>query len=160
MTAFVFGYGSLAVPVPGGFAARLAGARRAWTVAMDNTVDLPAYKHHLDVEGSRPDVCVAYLDLLDDEGSAVDGVCRPVDDSTLASLDLRERQYERIDVTARVTPSRGPTWAYIGRAESRERAAAARRAGRLVVSRAYLDAVPSGTTTDLPVLDLVRVDTP
>lgn len=158
MTDFVFGYGSLVEPVAGGHRAELLGARRAWTVAMDNTLDLPGYKHYLDVEGLRPAVCVAFLDLADDDSASVVGFCRPVTPAGLVALDRRERQYERVDVTHRVAPAAGPTWAYVGRADSRERAARARREARLVVARGYLDAVPDDVVADLPVVDLLRVD--
>lgn len=174
MTHYVFGYGSLASLGAGARPAELVGFRRAWTVAMDNTVDLPGYKHYLDVERARPAVCVAFLDLVEHD-AAVNGVCLPVTDTDLAVLDRRERQYVRVDVSDRMTHTDGPSWAYLGRAESRERAAAARADGRLRVARAYLDAVHvafdalgpeqrarfDATThaPGVPVVDLRRVDT-
>jgi len=97
---FVFGYGSLAgehlrCPV-----ARLRGWRRAWGVAMDNSVDLPGYKaFSLRTDGSRPAVFVAFLDIEPDPTSSVTGVCVPVEDSDLHALDDRERNYDRVDLT-------------------------------------------------------------
>ncbi len=176
MSDFVFGYGSLVEPADSAHPAELTGARRAWTVAMDNTVDLPGYKHYLDVEGSRPAVCVAFLDLVDDPASTVNGVCRPVDPADLMALDLRERQYDRVDVTHRVTPAPGRIWTYVGRADARRRADRARATGTLRVGRVYLDTVTAAfdrlgpdqraafdAGTDpagVPVVDLRRVDTP
>src|SRR6201986_1657222 len=70
---FVFGYGSLSArpgPAPtrelkqDGFVADVAGLRRVWGVAMDNRRDLPGYKYYTDAGGRRPEVFVAYLDLV------------------------------------------------------------------------------------------------
>jgi gamma-glutamylcyclotransferase (GGCT)/AIG2-like uncharacterized protein YtfP len=169
----IFGYGSL---VAGrGRVARLDGYRRVWGVAMDNTVDLPGYKRYLAPDGSRPALCVAFLDIVPDASASVDGLCVAVDDEALARLDDRERNYERVDVTEHVdagAPAR--VWTYVGRADSRARFAAARREGRCAIARDYLAAVEAGvratlgdgawaafTPADgLPVRDLRRVDLP
>ena len=60
---FVFGYGSLAAlgdgvapsrtPRAEGFVCDLRGYRRQWGVAMDNSRDLPGYKHYTDAVGRR-----------------------------------------------------------------------------------------------------------
>jgi hypothetical protein len=174
---FVFGYGSLAADLAGGQAAQLRGRRRCWGVAMDNTVDVPGYKHYrLRSDASRPPVCVAYLDLLADEGATTTGICVPVAADALAAVDRRERNYDRVDVTAAVAPAPGRVWAYVGTAGGRERLLAARGAGRAVVSRDYLERTRaafaalgpaalaeferSAATGDLPVWDLERVDHP
>jgi hypothetical protein len=156
----VFGYGSL-VAVPGAVHAVLRGHRRCWGVAMDNARRIPGYKRYRTPEGTYPDVCVAFLDLEPAPSATVDGVCLSVPD--LDTLDARERNYTRVDVTDLVQGApAGRVWAYLGRDDSRERLRVARAAGRAVVQRAYerevahLDAVPHG----LPVLDLVRVDLP
>jgi gamma-glutamylcyclotransferase (GGCT)/AIG2-like uncharacterized protein YtfP len=176
-TEHVFGYGSL---LGGrGVRARLHGHRRVWGVAMDNTVDLPRYKRYLATDGSRPAVCVAFLDVVADAAAAVDGLCVPVGVEALAGLDERERNYDRVDMTAQVTAGEalGRVWVYRGRADSRLRFAAARREGRCVVARDYLSAVEAGvraalgdaawahlvaaTPLDgLPVRDLRRVELP
>jgi hypothetical protein len=64
----VFAYGSLlpaghAVLPEGAVAADLHGWRRSWSVAMDNSVDLPDYKHYVAPDGARPDLMVCYLDI-------------------------------------------------------------------------------------------------
>jgi hypothetical protein len=93
-------------------------------------------------------------------------------------LDTRERQYERVDVTANVDPAPdGPVWAYVGRAPGRARVAAG-RAGTAVVAiqRAYVELVEaafaahgddalaryraSTEAPPFPVLDLTRIDLP
>jgi hypothetical protein len=112
-------------------------------VAMDNRVDVPGYKHYrLRADGSRPAVCVAFLDLLADDPSATTtGVCVPVDDAQLPIIDRRERNYERIDVTGCLGDG-GPgavTWAYVGTPAGRGRLREARERGRAVISRDYLE---------------------
>jgi len=167
---FVFGYGSLAGSAPGAILARLAGHRRAWGVAMDNTEDIPGYKHYLTPEGERPAVRVAFLDLEEHPGTAVNGVCFPA--GHFEELDARERNYVRRDVSDLVEGAAGRIWAYFGSPEGRHR----RWEGEAVVCREYLDGVEGGfrrlgeaehraflDSTDLgvlPVWDLVRVDHP
>jgi len=164
----VFGYGSLAGSVPGVTPANLAGHRRTWGVAMDNTQDIPAYKHYRTPDGQRPAVRVAFLDLEEDPGTAVNGVCFPA--SGLEELDARERNYVRRDVSDLVQGAAGRVWAYFGSPEGRRR----RSEGEVVVCREYLEGVEGGfrrlgprehqaflDSTDLgalPVWDLVRVD--
>jgi cation transport regulator ChaC len=171
----IFGYGSLVASR--GRRARLDGYRRVWGVAMDNTVDLPGYKRYLAPDGSRPALCVAFLDVVPDASAGVDGLCVAVDDDALARLDDRERNYERVDVTGRVDVDVDPparVWTYVGRADSRARFAAARDEGRCAIPRDYLAAVEAGVratfgdaawadfapTDGLPVRDLRRVDLP
>ena len=137
---FVFGYGSLAADLAGGHVADLHGHRRVWGVAMDNRVDVPGYKHYrLLSDGSRPPVCVAFLDLVADADAATHGVCVPVEDAQLPALDRRERNYDRVDVTDAVAAARGTVWAYVGTPAGRRRLQRARERGRAVVSRDYLE---------------------
>jgi hypothetical protein len=149
--AFVFGYGSLAQP-GAGRPLRLAGWRRAWGVAMDNRVTIPGYKYYLDGAGGRPDVRVAFLDVVPDPAACVDGVVFEVAD--LDALDARERNYRRVQVDG--------LWLYTGLEEARERYAA----GPTVVARAYLEAVRAafgtafGPEPEVPVMDLRRVEVP
>ena len=159
MGVFVFGYGSLGGH--SGTPARLRGFRRAWNVAMDNRETIPGYKCYLDEAGSRPEVYVTFLNLV--EGPGVDGVAIPVDD--FAPLDARERNYARVDVTDAVDADLGgPVYAYHGRDEAVARFEAGHRGGRAVVARAYLDGVraafPELAPPPLPVRDLTRIDLP
>lgn len=177
---FVFAYGSLVqdrggVGAPGGAVRRdrtgasvteelgpgaplreayLRGHRRTWGVAMENALSLPGYKYYLDAaDGSRPDVFVTFLDLVEEPGARVNGALLPVDAELLAALDRRERNYARRDVTSvveLVTPG-GPdavkparVWTYFGKDDARRRARDGRRVGRGVVHRAYLDGVRAG----------------
>jgi cation transport regulator ChaC len=149
---WVFGYGSLlpsgvrALP-DGAVPCRLGGWRRGWGVAMDNTRDIPGYKHYRTPEGERPDVMVAFLDIAPHPDGLVNGVAIPVDDEELPGLDRRERNYRRVEVSGSLDtplPGRGPVWAYAGRRASRERVPIGRREGRLVASRGYIERVASG----------------
>jgi hypothetical protein len=173
---YVFGYGSLAWH--GRCAvhqAELRGTRRVWGVAMDNTQDIPGYKHYRYRSGRRPAVCVAFLDLEPADDEAVNGICLEATPERLAVLDERERNYIRVDVTDRLWPRPpGRTWAYVGRPESRARLRHARAGSRAVVSREYHEHVLRGFAAlgrdalarfwrssaleGLPVVDLVRVD--
>jgi hypothetical protein len=167
---FVFGYGSLADRGTGR-RARLHGQRRSWGVAMDNRVDIPGYKsYRLRVDGSRPEVFVAFLDLEPDEQATTDGVLVAVDAVALAILDARERNYARIDVTARVDDAPGRIWAYRGSVHGRARLQQGMLESTAVVDRAYLVAVRAGLAahaidddvdpSPLPVFDLERVELP
>jgi hypothetical protein len=142
---------------------------------MDNALDLPRYKHYLRPDGTRPAVCVAFLDIVRRRGATVTGVCRPVDDEGLAALDVRERNYVRRDVTAHVRGAPGRVWAYVGSPSGRARLRRARARGRAVIGAEYLARVADAfgahgarelaafqaslTGDELPVWELVRIDT-
>jgi cation transport regulator ChaC len=144
-SAFVFAYGSL---LHGGTGdpCRLRDHGRRWGVAMDNRRTIPGYKYFLDAAtGARPEVHVAFLDVVAEPGASTCGVVIPVDDAGLAALDARERNYRRVDVRAHVSADPGgPVWAYLGLDAARKRYADAVRAGTAVVSRAYVDGVRAG----------------
>jgi hypothetical protein len=181
---FVFGYGSLAALADGavasrtpradGFVSDLRGYRRQWGVAMDNRRDLPGYKHYTDELGRRPAVFVCFLDIEIDPGRSVNGLCVPVDGPRLAALDQRERNYERVDVSASVDADGGRVWAYVGARAARLRMRWAVAAHRAVIDGRYLETVadafatlgagelqrlaPSLAPGLLPVLTLTRHD--
>jgi gamma-glutamylcyclotransferase (GGCT)/AIG2-like uncharacterized protein YtfP len=188
MAQYIFGYGSLtARPGPvltrelkeHGFVADLAGLRRVWGVAMDNRRDLPGYKYYTDADGGRPQVYVAYLDLVgapDDPEATVNGLCLPVDDGLLSELDRRERNYDRVDVSDRVAAGGARVWAYLGSEAARERLAAGRDDGSAVIDAGYVRTVEAGFAAlgapehaacraslrpdGLPVVELTRHDLP
>ena len=147
---YVFGYGSLPDPRSGpsvgaGALATLRGWRRAWAVAMDNSRDLPGYKHYLGADGGRPDLFVAFLDIRRAAHTHVNGVAFAVSSADLAALDDRERNYERVEVGADIHPRLdAPVWAYVGRRAARERFRRGQSGGRLVIARSYHDAVRDG----------------
>lgn len=177
----VFGYGSL-LGLAGERRARrarvchLRGYRRVWNVAMDNSVELPDYKHYLD-GGVRAALFVTFLNLAPDAGCAVNGVVFGVAPQELRALDRRERNYERVDVAELLDVALdGAVWAYFGGELARARFAAGASAGAAVVDRNYLDAVRAGfaglgagalaefdASTDepaCPIVPLTRVDPP
>jgi hypothetical protein len=173
----VFGYGSL-VAEPAVARATLMGHRRVWGVAMDNAIAVPGYKLYALPDGTRPPLAVAFLDLEEADGTAVEGALLAVDAAALEILDTRERRYERIDVTALIDPAPGgPVWTYVGRAPGRARVAAG-RAGDITVAiqRKYIELVEATfaglgddalaryrTSTEpppFPILDLTRIDLP
>jgi hypothetical protein len=149
----VFGYGSLVVPSAQPFV--LEGWRRTWGVAMDNRVAVPGYKVYEDPEtGERPAVVVCFLDLVPDPAASVTGAV--LESPDLATLDRRERQYERVAVGDDLV-------AYAGRREGRERAARGREEGIAVIQRSYLELVAAAIgdelpPPDVPLRDLRRID--
>jgi hypothetical protein len=115
---------------------------------MDNSVDLPGYKYYVGPDGSRPDVKVTFLNLVEAD-AAVSGVVLHFDEPP----DLRERNYTRREVEPGL-------WAYIGTPAARARF----EAGPSVVSREYFEVVRRGVPDveppDVPVWDLRRIDHP
>ena len=165
---FIFGYGSLAAFAMG-LPARLEGHRRTWGVAMDNRITIPGYKYYRRPDdNSRPAVFVAFLDIVADADAATSGALLSVDDAALSSLDRRERNYERVEVTGAIRDPPGTVWAYRGTGDGRERLRIGRLAGSAVIARSYLEHVRRGFDAleidadidphPLPVVDLERVD--
>ena len=167
MSDHVFGYGSLVLDGAGSVET-LPGHRRVWGVATDNVRHIPGYKKYLSRDdGSRPDIYVAFVDIVPDPDSSVRGLVRAVADGELEDLDARERNYDRIDVTDLIaTDLGGPVWTYRGSEEGRARLRLGREEGRAVISRDYLAKVRLGLEplgeappeSDLPIWDLERVD--
>lgn len=147
---WLFAYGSL---LPAGATTlpvaarpcRLSGWQRSWGVAMDNSVDLPGYKHFVAPDGERPALLVAFLDIAPAAGASVNGVALPVSEAELPGLDERERNYGRVDVTEHIDAGlRGRVWAYVGLDAARERLARGRREGRLAIASSYRARVLAG----------------
>jgi cation transport regulator ChaC len=150
-TEYVFAYGSLVRDLADGDEAERRGAhlrdhRRAWNVAMDNSVSLPGYKYYLDAEdASRPEVFVTFLNLVPAPGHRVNGMLVPVSPGELVELDRRERNYARREVTASIEQAAGGrVWSYFGKPEACQRFAAGLRAARAVVDESYLERVRAG----------------
>jgi hypothetical protein len=140
---FLLAYGSLVADLPGEPLKRpVDGMARRWNVAMDNRVDLPSYKFFVDANtGKRHEGHVAFLNLVDDEASTLNGLLFEVDDDAIEALDDRERNYERIDVTERVADPPGEVMAYVGTTEARARFDAALAAADIVASAEYSERV-------------------
>ncbi|MGI9646311.1 MAG: gamma-glutamylcyclotransferase family protein [Ilumatobacteraceae bacterium] len=157
MSAWVFGYGSLAAPESIArtirrpvqrerdlLAADLAGYARRWNYG---SLQLRGDWQHegTDVVGG----VVISLGLTADDGDATNGALVRVTADELAELDWRERDYERTDVTARITLDDGragrvlgePVVTYVPRASAVERYEQARDDRRGAVRRSYWDLV-------------------
>jgi cation transport regulator ChaC len=147
---WLFAYGSLLpaghdVLPDGAVAAHLLGWRRSWSVAMNNGVDLPAYKHYVAPDGDRPDLMVCYLDVAEREGATVNGVALRVGADELPGLDERERNYERREVTGQLDVGLGGrVWAYVARRAGRAGARRGRRERRLAIASSYHHRVLAG----------------
>ncbi len=107
---------------------------------MNNWEGGEGVKHFLDrATGERPRIRVAYLDVYEREGSAVNGLALPVDEDRLAELDAREVNYRRIDVSeAFEGEGAGRVFTYVGLDAARERCRQARAEGNGAVSRDYV----------------------
>lgn len=149
---FVFGYGSLVdgnaardpeIEHESGHYCHLDGYRRCWTVAMDNSIDLPGYKYFVDPStGERPRVYVTFLNIERDPTGRVNGIAFPISDAALVELEQRERNYRRGDVTAALREDiEGQVYAFAGLHAARARFATGKREGRTVVSKQYYDGV-------------------
>jgi hypothetical protein len=142
--SWLFAYGSL-LPARDARPCELSGWRRSWDVAMDNSVDLPGYKHFVTPDGDRPAVMVAFLSIAPDAGATVNGVAIPVGADELPGLDDRERNYVRVDVTDHVDAGLdGRVWAYTGLDAARERLARGLREGRAAIASSYYERVLAG----------------
>jgi hypothetical protein len=149
---YVFGYASLVglqeslkseigeyAPVLG----RLHGFRRHWGVAMNNWEEAEGAKHWLDREtGERPRIRVAYLDIYERKGSAVNGLALPVDAARLAAFDAREINYRRIEVSDSFEGDvSGRIFTYVGLDAARLRCRLGIVDGDIFVSRDYFAGV-------------------
>jgi hypothetical protein len=144
LSDYVFGYASLvALEDAGAVPGRLHGYRRCWGVAMNNWEGGDAVKHWLDRDsGERPHIRVAYLDLYEQPGSAVNGVALPVDGTRLAALDAREINYARIEISdAFELRLSQPVYTYMGLDAARERCRQGAAEGNAFVSRDYFAGV-------------------
>jgi hypothetical protein len=107
----------------------------------------------------------------------VNGVMFEVDEALIERLDRRERNYERIDVSAQIADAvDGRVWAYVGSRAAVHRFELGCRTGRAVISREYRDGVREDfaaagadvlarfdeltAPVPCPILDLERIDHP
>jgi hypothetical protein len=154
----IFAYGSLAHPTTirqlSGDAVRganyvivdLDNWRRSWTVCTDNTDLSRAVAYYRPGTLDRIDGQILFLNLRRDPGSTIRGALLLVPSAVLGPLDEREKNYDRIDVTADIDLSGVPSdlrpdvvWTYVGN-ESAVLAAARGTARRsAVIWRPYLD---------------------
>ena len=154
---FVFGYGSLVSPrsvsatlghdVDGkSFEfAKLRGWRRAWNVGSDKSSHPERTFHFADgTEFDGLTVALGVVQCSDDQ--SCNGTVFPVSRADLTILDVRERNYTRIEVTDRVSwagqPANYTVYTYIPTEVALNRVPEAEAKGRkIVVRKSYLDLV-------------------
>ena len=185
-TSFVFGYGSLVnVDNLEQYLQRklrlnfdyticsLKGWRRCWNVAMDNNIDLPKYKYYCDRETKRRLNCyVTFLNIRPDFKQIISGILFRVSDKELKNLDLRERNYRRVNITQQLNvPIQGNVWTYIGLPEAEQRYQKGLMQNKAVISQDYFDLVRNAyrslgseefvnyvASTEQPIIPIVELE--
>ncbi|MEM8832061.1 MAG: gamma-glutamylcyclotransferase family protein [Cyanobacteria bacterium P01_G01_bin.19] len=155
-TNFIFGYGSLVSvgnleqylqrqlePNADYTICSLKNWRRCWDVAMNNNIDLPQYKYYRDRQTKvRLDCCVTFLNIYPVPKQNILGILFQVFDNELKSLDLRERNYQRIDITKQLDLAvEGKAWTYVGLPAAKQRYQTGIEQNKAVISRDYIDLV-------------------
>lgn len=153
---FVFGYGSLVnvehlqrylgrtlTPSSDFIFCGLRNFCRCWNVAMDNCIDLPNYKYYIDKKtGNRLKGFVTFLNIYPCQGKTITGILFRVFDEELKSLDQRERNYKRIDVTHLIdTQIQGKVWVYIGLDEAEKRYQESLKQHNAMIPQSYFNLV-------------------
>lgn len=155
---WVFGYGSLVSPESFGHTlgrvltrgvdvhpATVTGFGRRWNYGV-----MTAIGESEEADGTRRAWTVVALGITTSEHETVNGVVAWVADGELDALDRRERNYDRVDVSDRITivgqVDRGPVVTYVPRAEPVEWYEAARDRGTAAVERRYWDLVDAAFT--------------
>ena len=153
---WIFGYGSLASPVSlastigrsvaigdGMYVASLAGYRRAWNYGSE-----VLRGDWVDADGTETiGGLVVSLGIVADPDESINGVVFAVDPEELADLDWRERAYDRVDITTRITLIDTPVTldepivVYVPRPVAIERYEQHRDAGTAGIRRSYWDLV-------------------
>ena len=155
---WIFGYGSLVSPSSlastigrrvsvgnGMHVAELAGYQRAWNYGSEVLRGDWVGDDGTETIGGL----VVSLGIVAAPGDSINGVVFAVDDDELADLDWRERGYDRIDVTERITlidqsasvELDDPVAVYLPRPVSIARYEAHRDAGTAGIRRSYWDIV-------------------
>jgi dephospho-CoA kinase len=131
---------------------QLPDYRRTWNIAMDNRQTIPGYRYYIDSgSGMRPAVYVAFLNVRPACGEQTTGLLFGVSADELAMIDQRERNYQRIDITALLAPTlpdiEGCFWLYCGLPEAEQRFQAGKSSGSTVIARSYFETVASAYAT-------------
>lgn len=157
---------------------QLPDYRRTWNIAMDNRQTIPGYRYYIDSSsGMRPAIYVAFLNVRPASGEQATGLLFGVSSNELTTIDQRERNYQRIDITALLAPTmpdiEGRFWLYRGLPEAEQRFQTGMSTGSTVIARSYFKTVASAyaalgpahadnytATTDrpqVPLRDLIAV---
>ncbi len=118
---------------------RLHDHRRTWNIARDNSEIIPGHDHLIcSVSGERLDGYVAVVNIRPAPGQAVNGIAFRVSEAELATLDRRERNYDRIEVTDRLDVTLDTrVWTYRGKLAAEARFAEGVASGTAVINSAY-----------------------
>ncbi|MGD1920057.1 MAG: gamma-glutamylcyclotransferase family protein [Pleurocapsa sp.] len=184
-TNFVFGYGSLVnVKNLEQYLKRqlkqnndyticsLYNFQRCWNVAMDNKVDLPEYKYYRDrFTNKRINGFVTFLNIRPYSDRIISGILFRVSHKELRKLDLRERNYQRIDITNQLNIQVQNAWVYIGSQEAKQRYQKGLSQGKAVIAQDYYNSVENAyrslgekqwanyiATTDKPSLPITDLE--
>jgi cation transport regulator ChaC len=151
---WVFGYGSLVSPASFGrtlgrslqmgvdvFPAELHGFGRRWNYGVLHVTAMTI--------GERPaERTIVALGVVESTEESVNGVVGWVDEHELIELDLRERHYDRVDVTDRIIVDEsgggrqpGAVMVYVPRPEAIAHYESARRRRVAAIERRYWDLV-------------------
>jgi cation transport regulator ChaC len=153
---FIFGYASLIdksslertldrplADRDGPFLAELAGHRRDWNVGSDRRSH--PERRLVDRDGGEFTGTLIYLGLVPDTAACCIGAVLRVSHKDLSRLDLRERNYTRIDVTADVTwvgkPKGCTVYTYTPSDTAMKRCETAIDAGRAAIRAGYAQLV-------------------
>jgi len=163
---FVFGYGSLVSPESLAAtlgrrldleAAELRGWQRAWNVGSDKESH-PERTFRL-ADGTEYEGLTVVLGL--EPGERCAGSVFAVTDADLALLDVRERNYDRVDVTDQITWARRPEnctiYTYTPKTTAIERLVAALASRRRInVRKGYVDIVGAEPAIPYPIEDMTQ----
>ena len=183
---FIFGYGSLVnvknleqylkrelKPNSDYTICNLKNFQRCWNVAMDNQIDLPKYKYYRNRNTKeRLDSFVTFLNIRRDPNQTISGILFRISDTELENLDLRERNYNRIEITDQLSIKvQGNAWTYIGLQEAEQRYQKGLSKGNAMISRSYFNSVHNAyfllgseeyanyiATTDKPTVPIVNLE--
>jgi len=187
-TVWIFGYGSLASPTSMArtigrvavhgtdfFQAELAGYGRRWNYGVIHM----SGQWKADDGSYVEDGTIVALGIVESANETVNGVVASIAGEELGNLDRRERHYDRVDVTSKITLTgddadavlSGPVYTYVPRIESIRCYEAARDLGAAGIRRTYWDLVDDAfaafgqaqveqyrSTTpqpDVPIVDLI-----
>lgn len=182
---WVFGYGSLVSPASFGFTlgreltpgvdfveAEVGGYGRRWNYGVAQRVG-----RSTGPDGSLQEWTMIALGVVASADETVNGVIGWVEPHEIAALDLRERNYDRVDVSATTTvhadiPIDAPIVTYVPRTIAMTHYRSARDRGEAAVAKRYWDLVDAAfddlgpgrreryhATTprpDVPIVEMVR----
>ena len=146
--------------------------QRCWNVAMNNQVNLPNYKYYRDRTKQRIDAFVTFLNIRPHPNKNILGILFRVTDAELISLDSRERNYQRINITKQLDIQiQGNAWTYIGLPAAEQRYQTGLAQNKAVIDRTYFNSVEDAylalgnkehanyvATTDKPLASIIDLE--